>query len=304
MEKTKILIIGINGFIGKHCADHFSKIDSYEVWGCDIIPESRDHYFYINPKLPDFDKIFKSINFDVCINCSGAANVSLSLEKPLQDFELNTYNVFRILEAIRLFVPNCKFLNLSSAAVYGNPEKMPIKESATVAPVSPYGYHKLMAELICREFHQFWDIPTLSLRIFSAYGPGLKKQIFWDLSQKLKSKPQNIELYGTGKETRDFIYIDDLVTLISIIVVKASFDGSVLNAANGKQVSIKEISDKMGKMISSDTIINFCGTNRKGDPINWEADIKEIKYLGYAPSVNIDEGINKFIKWLDENGLV
>lgn len=304
MQKIKLLIIGVNGFIGRHCADYFSTLRSVDLWGCDISPEKVSNYLQLNPLDPDFESIFLNHKFDICINCSGAANVPLSLENPLFDFELNTLNVFKILEAIKNHCPSCKFLNLSSAAVYGNPLKLPVTEETTSAPVSPYGYHKLMAEMICREFYTFWKVPTLSLRIFSAYGPGLKKQIFWDLSQKLKSKPPKIELFGTGNETRDFIYISDLVRLIGIVIFKADFDGSVLNAANGTQVSIKDIACAMRDSISPQTQVCFCGSIRKGDPLNWEADIEKIKNLGYSSSISIDNGIKLLLEWLKENELL
>lgn len=300
-----LLIIGVNGFIGKHCLDYFSRLDDLNVIGADITDSSSAKTYYsLNPFNPDFSEIFEKEEINVCINCSGAANVPMSLDKPFTDFELNTLNVFKILNTIKKYRPNCKFLNLSSAAVYGNPKTLPIKEDAEASPVSPYGYHKLMAEMICEEFHRVWNIPTLSLRIFSAYGPGLKKQIFWDLSQKLKTKPESIQLFGTGKETRDFIYITDLVRLVGIIINKADFNGGVMNAATGIQSEISDIADIAKKEISPKTLILFNGHVRKGDPLNWEAEISEISSLGFKPKVQMSQGIKKYVEWLKENGLL
>ena len=173
----KILIVGSRGFIGSHCVDYFEK--NNEVWGCDVVLDyASNHYFSIDAVDSDFQNIFQQQKFDVCINCSGAANVPFSLERPINDFKLNTLNVFKLLEAIRLYAPGCKFINMSSAAVYGNPLSLPIKESDKRNPVSPYGLHKLMAEIVCEEFYHFWGMKTCSLRIFSAYGPRLKKQLF------------------------------------------------------------------------------------------------------------------------------
>lgn len=304
-HKNKILIIGCNGFIGSHCFKYFSTNGNYITYGCDVCQNDNTRNFYlIDPSDADFESIFSSQSFDTCINCSGAANVPLSLENPFFDFELNTVNVFKILNAIKTFSPQCKFLNLSSAAVYGNPKSLPIKEEDDVNPVSPYGYHKLMAEIICEEFHKFWNLKTLSLRIFSAYGPGLKKQIFWDIFQKLKGKPESIELFGTGEETRDFIYIKDLVSLIDLVISKAIFDGSVLNAANGLQSKIKDIAKMARNEISAYSQLNFKGCNRQGDPLNWEADISKIKKIGYVPSKSLSEGIKNYMTWLKEEGLL
>lgn len=297
----KILIIGSHGFIGSHCVDYFSKTD--DVWKCDVILEYNDrNYIYIEPNECDFNDVFINHKFDVCVNCSGAANVPFSLEKPLNDFQLNTVNVFKILDAIRRFNPECKYINMSSAAVYGNPDSLPIDENTTIKPVSPYGIHKEMAEMICEEFYRFWNIKTACIRIFSAYGPGLKKQLLWDLSQKNKNN-QNIELFGTGEETRDFIYIDDLIQLIKCVIEKSEFKGDIINAANGEQIKILTVAQMVRDSFDSDKPISFTGSNRKGDPLYWEADISKAKLMGYSQKIKINEGIIHYIKWLKENGL-
>jgi dTDP-glucose 4,6-dehydratase/UDP-glucose 4-epimerase len=138
-----ILVIGSKGFIGSHCVDYFSREN--EVWGCDVVLDyNTPRYISIDSVDSDFLEIFQNHKFDVCINCSGAANVPFSLEKPFNDFKLNALNVFKLLEAIRLHAPACRFITMSSAAVYGNPESLPITESQECKPVSPYGYHKVM----------------------------------------------------------------------------------------------------------------------------------------------------------------
>ena len=183
----KILIIGSRGFIGHYLFSYFSEKGN-EVWGTDVVDDyiNKERYFLIDASNSDYSSVFQSAEFDLCVNCSGAANVPESLKNPLRDYYLNTVNVFKMLEAIRKFQPACKFINLSSAAVYGNPKQMPVKEDARPDPLSPYGFHKLQAEQICKEFYDFYDIRTCSLRIFSVYGPGLKKQLFWDLYNKAK----------------------------------------------------------------------------------------------------------------------
>lgn len=298
----KILIIGSKGFIGSHCVNHFSKI--HEVWECDVILEyGQQNYLYIDPNESDFNEIFINQKFDICVNCSGAANVPFSLEKPFNDFQLNTVNVFKILDSIRKHNPECRFINLSSAAVYGNPKHLPIKETEEPAPVSPYGIHKVMSEMICEEFHRFWNIKTACIRIFSAYGPGLKKQLLWDLSQKIKNN-DTIELFGTGNETRDFIYIKDLIKLIESVITNSSFSAEIINAANGNQIKISEIAYEMNQVLGSEKEIVFKGTNRKGDPLNWEADIDKAKELGYSQTTTIETGIKAYATWLKEYGLV
>lgn len=294
----KILIIGSKGFIGSHCVDYFSK--EHEVWGCDVaLDYNTSHYISIDSVDSDFLGIFEQRTYDVCINCSGAANVPFSLDKPFNDFKLNTLNIFKLLEAIRKNAPRCKFITMSSAAVYGNPEFLPIKERQANKPVSPYGYHKVMAEMICEEYSRFWNIQTCCLRIFSAYGPGLKKQLFWDLYHKIINDDCPT-LWGTGRESRDFIYISDIVKIIELTIRYSSFNGEVVNVANGRQIKISEVVETVRKVSGTEKTIRFNGAERKGDPINWEADISIIKGWGYKPSVDLETGIDYYLRWAKE----
>lgn len=293
-----ILIIGSKGFIGSHCVDYFSR--EHEVWGCDVVLDyNTPRYISIDSVDSDFLEILQSHQFDVCINCSGAANVPFSLEKPFNDFKLNALNVFKLLEAIRLHAPECKFITMSSAAVYGNPEALPIVENKKRMPVSPYGFHKVMAEMICEEYSRFWGVKTCCLRIFSAYGPRLKKQLFWDLYHKIKDQDEPT-LWGTGRESRDFIYISDIVRIIDLAINHSKFDGEVVNVANGKQITIAEVADTVRMVMGTAKSIKFNGAERKGDPINWEADTSIIKGWGYAPQVELETGIKAYIKWVKE----
>ena len=193
----KILVVGSKGFIGSHCVDYFSQ--NNEVWGCDVVLDYNiPNYISIDSVDSDFLEVFQSNKFDVCINCSGAANVPFSLEKPFNDFKLNALNVIKLLEAIRIHSPECKFITMSSAAVYGNPESLPIVENQKKEPVSPYGFHKVISELVCKEYSKFWNIKTCCLRVFSAYGPRLKKQLLWDLNYfiiKMKVNMRNAYIY-------------------------------------------------------------------------------------------------------------
>lgn len=294
----RILVIGSKGFIGSHCVDYFSR--KHEVWGCDVVLDyNMPNYISIDAVDSDFLGIFEQRQYDVCINCSGAANVPFSLEKPFNDFKLNTLNVIKLLEAIRKHAPQCKFITMSSAAVYGNPEKLPIVEEQKKNPVSPYGYHKVMAELICEEYSKYWNIQTCCLRIFSAYGPRLKKQLFWDLYHKIKEQDEPT-LWGTGKESRDFIYISDIVRIIDLAISHSKLNGEVVNVANGKQITIAEVAETVRKMIGTSKEIKFNRAERKGDPINWEADIEIIESWGYRPSVELEEGVKEYISWVKE----
>jgi UDP-glucose 4-epimerase len=205
--------------------------------------------------------------------------------------------VFNILEAIRKFAPGCKFLNLSSAAVYGNPASLPVSETQPVKPLSPYGWHKLQSEMLCQEYHEIFGIATCSARIFSAYGIGLTKQLFWDWYQKVQSNSQ-ITLFGTGSESRDFIFIEDLVRALDCVVTASAFRGNIINVANGKEMAIKDAIEVFKKAFGKNFTYTFNGTVRKGDPVNWVADIQQLKSLGYRQQVTFEEGLKRYIEWL------
>lgn len=293
-----ILLIGSKGFIGQHLL-HYYQQQGQNVWGADVVVdyEQGENYVLIDASNSDFTSLFREIKYDLCVNCSGAASVPDSINNPLRDYHLNTVNVFKILDAIKNFQPSCRFINLSSAAVYGNPEELPIKETARPNPLSPYGIHKFQSEQICREFYDFWKIPTCSLRIFSVYGDGLKKQLFWDLYHKAV-KGKAFSLYGTGNESRDFIHVLDLVRTIDLVSRHSSFEADVINVASGEETPIKKAVSLFFSYFNAEIPYSFSGENRKGDPVNWRADITRLRSYEYQPSVDMSSGLGNYYKWI------
>lgn len=294
----KVIIIGSKGFIGRYLQNYYIE-KGYEVWGADVNSDyvNKQKYFLIDASNSDFSSVFQPLEFDICINCSGAADVSESIKNPLRDYYLNTVNVFKILEAIRKYQPVCKFINLSSAAVYGNPKQLPVIENSVPDPLSPYGIHKLQAEQICKEFHDFYQISTCSIRIFSVYGPGLEKQLFWDLYKKVKTGV-TFNLYGTGNESRDFIYILDLVKAIDLVSEFSSFNADVINIASGREILIKDAVSVFCSFFNQDIRYFFSGEARGGDPVNWLADISKLYSFGFEPSFDIESGLRKYYEWV------
>jgi dTDP-glucose 4,6-dehydratase/UDP-glucose 4-epimerase len=299
----QILIIGSMGFIGYHLKRYLRQA-LHEVYECDIIKNSdQKNYIRLDTDKFDYDILFNSNKYDVCINCSGAANVSKSFDDIISDFELNAYNVLKFLEVIRKVNPECKFINISSAAVYGNPMKIPIEEKTELLPISPYGYHKLISEYILDEYNKLWGIKTCSVRIFSAYGNGLKKQILYDISKKILME-EEIHLFGTGNETRDFIHIDDICQAIDCIIKSDKFQSSKINVANGEQIAISEIIEIFNKLWRHNKKIVFNGVEKQGDPVNWCADINLLRSYGYRQTVNINDGVERYINWIQSEKLV
>jgi UDP-glucose 4-epimerase len=296
----RILVIGSEGFIGKNAVKHLNS-KGYDVSRADIVLLDEKGYYTINPESPNYSDIFRSGQFDICINASGAANVQFSFNYPYVDYFLNTANVYAMLEAIRLNNENCRFINLSSAAVYGNPQTSPVKETHNINPISPYGFHKLYSEQICREYFQLFNIKTISLRIFSAYGRGLKKQLFWDLYSKAKGKVSSIQMYGTGNESRDFIYIYDLIEAIRCIIEAEFFTGEAINVSSGVECTVKNAIEIFLSSYNKNISVEFSGHNKKGDPLNWKADIGMLQSLGFINQYTLKEGIIETLKWLRDS---
>jgi dTDP-glucose 4,6-dehydratase/UDP-glucose 4-epimerase len=294
----KILIIGSKGFIGSHLVRYFDK--QHEVWQCDVVTDyTTPRYMQIDASNSDFNAVFETQQYDVCVNCSGAASVPDSFMHPYRDFLLNTANVYALLNAIHMHCPACKFINLSSAAVYGNPQMLPVVETTPIAPMSPYGRHKAMAEAICKEFAEEFGVPTCSLRIFSAFGNGLRKQIFWDMNRKMTDTVEAM-FFGTGDETRDFIHIQDIAQVVDLVIKNAEFKGEAINVANGEAITIRDAVNVFAKLKGYNGQIKFNGSVREGDPRFWEADIRIIKEWGYKQTVTLEQGLKEYIIWAEK----
>jgi UDP-glucose 4-epimerase len=294
----QIIVLGSEGFIGNHLVRHFLE-GGYSVSGCDLFETSlhgRYKYFKVSRLSPEWEEVFSGQKFAYCINAAGSGNVPYSMTHPFSDFEANTLDTIRILDAIRRHNPDCRYLHISSAAVYGNPRNLPISESDEKKPLSPYGWHKLMAEQVCNEYYTVYGLKIALIRPFSVYGEGLRKQLLWDICEKLRQS-DNISLFGTGGESRDFIHVSDLALLIDCIVRRSAFDYEIFNAASGKETRISEIADVFMQYYEGRKKIGFSGEARSGDPINWVADIQKASAIGFEPHILLSGGIRKYIEW-------
>ncbi len=253
---------------------------------------------YQRMQLPDsaLGNLLQEAKPTVCIHCAGRASVGLSVSDPMADFQGNTVLTFEILNALRQYAPTCRFLFLSSAAVYGNPVSLPVHESQSTAPLSPYGFHKLQSEQLCLEFAKVYGLPTASLRIFSAYGPGLRRQVVWDLCRKALTM-ETLTLQGTGKESRDFIHALDIARSLEVVTEKAPMEGEVYNLATGREVAIEDLANLILQSLELERSLEFDGVVPVGNPLNWQADISKLKALGFYPQVQLEQGIKTFATW-------
>jgi UDP-glucose 4-epimerase len=297
----KVLVTGAAGFLGRYIVEEFAK-ESANVLGIDLAPpEGAPHgegISYRRISLPggDFNRALADFAPDVFVHCAGRASVALSMEDPQSDFTDSVGLTFQMLDSLRRWSPASRFIFLSSAAVYGNPPSLPVSETHPISPLSPYGYHKRQCELLVEEFARVFRMPTLALRIFSAYGRGLRRQVVWDICERaLKTK--RLSLRGTGKESRDFIHARDVAKAIVLLAERAPATGEIYNVAAGVESAIEDVAQVLIRYLGLPIRAEFDGVRPAGDPANWRADISRIRELGFAPAIPLRQGLEEVAQW-------
>ncbi|HXB45812.1 MAG TPA: SDR family oxidoreductase [Puia sp.] len=296
---SDILILGSEGFIGANLTAFYLK-KGWKVSGIDHFDNpTQPYHYYKQLGISDFTALLLKNKFKFIVNAAGSGNVGFSITHPLGDFESNCFETAKILDSIHITEAKSIYLHISSAAVYGNPQQMPVKEVDRIQPLSPYGWHKFMSELLCKEYFEIYGIRSCIIRPFSVFGVGLKKQLFWDIYHKSIGNSK-VELFGSGQESRDFLYIDDLIKAIDILLDKAAMESECYNVASGIETTIQEAAQLFLKYFPSKVSIFFNGQTKPGDPLKWRADISKIKELGFSPHIQIEEGLELTYRWISK----
>ncbi|MBL3583024.1 NAD-dependent epimerase/dehydratase family protein [Oleidesulfovibrio alaskensis] len=299
MVKT-VLVTGVNGFIGSHVAALLGK--SHRVYGTGGAPAcSVPLAGYRQMVLPDqqLAAFMRQVRPDVVVHCAGRGSIPFSVNHPAEDFDAGPRLVAHVLDSMRRAAVPARFFFPSSAAVYGNPERLPVSEDAPLCPVSPYGCHKVLSEKLISQYHSLYGIEYVVLRVFSCYGEGLSKQLLWDAA--VKACAGRVELSGTGEETRDFIHVHDLARLAELLMLR-DVSCVTLNAASGRQVSVKELAGLLMRGLEADVPVLFSGALRQGDPLRWQADVARMQSLGFEPHISLEEGVRRFARWFRQQG--
>jgi UDP-glucose 4-epimerase len=243
-------------------------------------------------KLEDFAYIFHL-----------AANpyIPPSIENPAFDFQANLYNTFTLLEALRNMSSRPRLVYASSAAVYGNPARLPIQEADPTVPISPYGVSKLASERYIAVYSQIYGIRATSLRFFSVYGPRQRKQVIYDLLCKLRADPTQLQVLGDGTQARDFAYVLDLVHAMILTAAVAPGLGEAYNVASGTTQTIAELITAWCQVCKLNPRIAYTGQIRPGDAEKWIVDITALKMLGFKPQTSLTEGLSAIREWYDSS---
>ncbi len=234
----------------------------------------------------------------IIYHLAGDALVARSVADPRTDCERNLVATLALLEAVRQASPASKVLFASTGAVYGARAARPFEEGDPVRPASPYAVAKLAAERYCDVYAQTYGLRTCSLRLFSVYGPRQRKQVVYDLIRKMRANPEEIELFGTGAEERDFSHVANIVEAFLLAAARAPFAGEVFNVAGDEIVTISELAGRIAAALGVAPRLTFTRALRPGDSERWVADTARLRALGYAPRVRLDEGLRDTVAWV------
>jgi UDP-glucose 4-epimerase len=298
-------ITGARGFIGRHLAVHLLN-NGYQVagighgawvdsevlgWGVGRwingeIHSSNLHSLRVSTGMPD-----------LVFHLAGGSSVGLAIAAPHEDFFRSVASTVNLMDWLRLESPKTVAVVASSAAIYGAGHSGGIPESAGGIPFSPYGYHKLMMEQVCRSYGATFGLRTTVARLFSVYGSGLKKQLLWDLCKKLSADSGSVQLGGTGDEVRDWVEIRDVIHALERLGSLATCDCPVINVGSGQPTSVREIASIVLANWPSNRRVTFSGEQRSGDPFSLVADCSQLRATGFLPQVPVDVGVAEYVRW-------
>ncbi|MGN8549099.1 NAD-dependent epimerase/dehydratase family protein [Bradyrhizobium sp. 13971] len=229
---------------------------------------------------------------------AGGSSVGISIERPFEDFSRTVASTARLLEWLRGFAPNCAVIAASSAAVYGADHAGPIPESAIAAPMSPYGQHKFMMEQLCRSYAQSFGIRCSIVRLFSVYGPNLRKQLLWDICSRLAANEQVLTLGGTGNEIRDWTDVRDVARLLASVAAPSSPAAfRVINGGSSRGTSVADIAAGLIRQWGGNTVVRHSGVSRPGDPLSLLADDAVLRQIGFDWRIPLDRGLADYVAW-------
>lgn len=295
-----VLVTGGAGFIGSHLVD--SLVSNNEVRVLDNFSTGTRGNLNSKAELIEKDlrnkQAIKNALKDVDIVFHQAAQVSVtqSVEQPQNSFSNNLAATLSILEQARY--NNFRVVLASSCAIYGDPEQIPITESNSKDPRSPYGLEKLTVDRYARLYHDLYDIETVALRYFNVYGPRQSGGDYSGVISIFKQQAKNgksLTVEGDGEQTRDFVHVNDVVQA-NLLAAETDHVGKAYNVGTGSAVTIRKLAEEIKDISGSGSDICHI-EGREGDIKRSQADIKRIQsQMGFEPTVTLPEGLKSLLK--------
>lgn len=307
MKNKNILITGGLGFIGSHIANELLEdnevviLDNLSTGNINNLKNpNHENLKIIKEDIRNTDLNDLTSNIDYIFHLAAMASVPLSIDKPVESSEINLNATIRLLKSAADNDVE-KIVFSSSSSVYGQNRNMPLKETEQPMPMSPYAASKASCELYLKSFHDSYGLNYISLRYFNVFGPGQDKNSQYAavipnfISALLEGK--RAEIYGDGEQTRDFIFIDDVVRA-NVNAAESDFNG-IINVASGTKLSINQLYEIVRKTLGSDLQPVYL-PERQGDIKHSLADITNMEKINCkVDSTDFEKQIMDTVKWFE-----
>jgi UDP-glucose 4-epimerase len=299
----KVLITGGAGFIGHNIAIRLKEkgfevevLDSFERSTELAVKRLREAGVPVTRvEIRNINQVKSVFHYaDAVVHAAAYIDVAESMEKPLLYLDNNVLGTASIIKS-SLDSRAGLFIYLSSAAVYGDPVKLPVGEDHPTNPLSPYGLSKLMGEDVVRFFSKY-GLKYVILRLFNVYGPGQKSAYAGVITKFLERAGEKLPpvVYGDGEQTRDFIHVDDVAEAVELAIKTSQVNG-VFNIGSGNPVKIRDLAKLVMRLCQVEGEPVYTA-QRPGDIKHSYADITKARsLLGFEPRIGLEEGLKKLI---------
>lgn len=302
----RCLVTGVAGFVGSHLAERLLK-DGHEVCGVDAFidyydraikeknlegPRSWNSFSFIEGNLIHLPLETLLEGVDWVFHQAAQAGVRASWGDEFARYtECNVLATQRLLETALRVGGIKRLVYASSSSVYGDAMSFPILEESQLRPFSPYGVTKLAAENLCTLYYHNFQVPTVSLRYFTVYGPRQRPDMAFHKFCKAILNHEPIRIYDDGYQTRDFTYISDVVEANIRAATCEAAVGQVMNIAGGSRVTLRSVIDILEEVSCSAVKVTF-EEKQHGDVRHTFADTQRAQqYLNYSPLVSLQQGL-------------